>query len=516
MESRPDPSQESALLSHSLHHALIDLHENSYPHVPNPPRCKKRASVALVLRIRPTYSHRPDRLSPFQNDNAAPVKQQLHTFFSQSWVQHGDPEALFIKRSSRVGDRWTGHIALPGGKRDPEDVDDRAAAIREASEEVGLDLTTDGCIYVGNLPERVVTSSWGSIPLMVLCPYVFLLTSCDSPALELQPAEVASTHWVSLSVLLSPSSRTVENVDMSQRLASTGGLMAGLASRAIMGWMQFSAIQLNPTETLHCSQNLKRSLKRAQVPTWFQRWKSWLCNKQPHSPFPNPPLLLWGLTLGILADFLDMLPPYTAVQLWNYPNFTSLDLRFIVNLLTYKLRKSNMRQVRFGIPPQPNNTALDGETAALPVVEVQDNDDRNDVGIGGLGVGRYYGPSDKSPDGTAYAVGIMLRGYYQRVRIAIYIFLSLTSSAAAAAAASPTMAATQKLYPRATVKRIVKAHANRSLSKNADILIFLDYMLFMQELMREASIRSRKSGEKNISPNSVRKVTEKTLRKFQG
>ncbi|CAL5872319.1 uncharacterized protein PFLUO_LOCUS6580 [Penicillium psychrofluorescens] len=101
------------------------------------------------------------------------------------------------------------------------------------------------------------------------------------------------------------------------------------------------------------------------------------------------------------------------------------------------------------------------------------------------------------------------------------------------------MAATQKLYPRGTVKRIVKAHSNRNVSKNADILIFLDYMLFMQELMREASIRSRKSGEKNISANSVRKVTEvrivlaidsshedtgltggrfiqKTLRNFQG
>ncbi|KAJ5619610.1 transcriptional regulator family: Histone-like TF [Penicillium lagena] len=78
------------------------------------------------------------------------------------------------------------------------------------------------------------------------------------------------------------------------------------------------------------------------------------------------------------------------------------------------------------------------------------------------------------------------------------------------------MAVTQKLYPRGTVKRIVKAHSNRNVSKNADILIFLDYMLFMQELMREASIRSRKTGEKNISANSVRKVTEKTLRKFQG
>lgn len=33
------------------------------------------------------------------------------------------------------------------------------------------------------------------------------------------------------------------------------------------------------------------------------------------------------------------------------------------------------------------------------------------------------------------------------------------------------MATTQKLYPRGTVKRIVKAHSNRSVSKNADILV---------------------------------------------
>lgn len=39
----------------------------------------------------------------------------------------------------------------------------------------------------------------------------------------------------------------------------------------------------------------------------------------------------------------------------------------------------------------------------------------------------------------------------------------------------------QTLYPRGTVKKIVKAHANRPLSKNADILIFLNYALFMQE-----------------------------------
>ncbi len=38
-----------------------------------------------------------------------------------------------------------------------------------------------------------------------------------------------------------------------------------------------------------------------------------------------------------------------------------------------------------------------------------------------------------------------------------------------------TMAAGQKLYPRATVKKIVKAHSKRNVSKNVDVLVgFLD------------------------------------------
>ena len=149
-------------LPHYLHGVLSELYRRPYPHVPNPPACKKRASVALILRIRPTYDYWPDSISSCGPE--LPVEQRLKEFFAQSWVQHGEPEVLFIKRAARIGDRWTGHVALPGGKRDPEDEDDRAVAIREASEEIGLDLTTDDYIHVGNLPERVVTTSWGSVP----------------------------------------------------------------------------------------------------------------------------------------------------------------------------------------------------------------------------------------------------------------------------------------------------------------------------------------------------------------
>ncbi|KAI1078527.1 hypothetical protein F5B20DRAFT_547330 [Whalleya microplaca] len=78
------------------------------------------------------------------------------------------------------------------------------------------------------------------------------------------------------------------------------------------------------------------------------------------------------------------------------------------------------------------------------------------------------------------------------------------------------MAPGQKMYPRATVKKIVKAHSNCNVSKNVDVLMFLDYVLFMQTLMKEASIDSKQAGERGISAKSVRKVTADTLAKFKG
>lgn len=147
----------------SLAECLETIQQNPYPHVPNPPDCQKRASVAVILQIRPEYADSvaiaARRSHADGNDESPP--ETLAQFFAQSWVQKGDPEILFIKRAGRVGDRWSGHIALPGGRRDPPDVDDRAAAIRETKEEVGLDLSCCNYLYAGNLPERVVTTTWG-------------------------------------------------------------------------------------------------------------------------------------------------------------------------------------------------------------------------------------------------------------------------------------------------------------------------------------------------------------------
>ena len=144
-----------------LNHILQHLSQNPSPFVPTPEQAKKRASVALILRIRPAYKPWP-LPSILQDGGALDDATRLKNFFEQDWVRSGDPEALFIKRSSRQGDRWQGHVALPGGGKDPEDEDDQATAVRETAEEVGVDLRPEAgyAIAVGNLPQRVVTTSW--------------------------------------------------------------------------------------------------------------------------------------------------------------------------------------------------------------------------------------------------------------------------------------------------------------------------------------------------------------------
>ncbi|KAF6231342.1 hypothetical protein HO173_010485 [Letharia columbiana] len=75
--------------------------------------------------------------------------------------------------------------------------------------------------------------------------------------------------------------------------------------------------------------------------------------------------------------------------------------------------------------------------------------------------------------------------------------------------------ASKRLYPRSTIKKIVKAHSNRSLSKNADVLIFLDYTLFVQDLIQEASMHIKNGNRRRITADSIREVSEKSLMKFK-
>ncbi|KAG4302978.1 hypothetical protein PCANB_000659 [Pneumocystis canis] len=73
-----------------------------------------------------------------------------------------------------------------------------------------------------------------------------------------------------------------------------------------------------------------------------------------------------------------------------------------------------------------------------------------------------------------------------------------------------------KLYPRRTFKTILKAHTSRRLSKNIDILIYLDYLLFLNTLIGEAIIQARQSNEKRIRGFHIQKTAQNVLDRFRG
>lgn len=435
-------SQSSPDLITSLRKVLQKLHDSPYPHVENPtPGNQQRASVSVILRIRPRYqavtANAPNGsyvLPNNENDvENRPVgkTENIASFFSNDWVQSGDPEILFIKRAGRKGDRWSGHIALPGGKRDPEDIDDLDTAIRETREEIGLDLSTADCLHVGNLPERVVTTTWGRDALMVLCPYVFMLTG-PIPVLQPQPTEVAALHWIPLRALLSPSLRTREYVDTSSRMVKQGGAAVQKILRFLLGRMMFSAIQLAPSESLYAT-SIPGFVPDGGDPTaklfsGLAEGSFGVPSSSSGSLAHQQPLLLWGLTLGVLADFLDMLPPHNAVSLWKYPTYTMPDLRVLVYLITRPVRKNNAGDLSTGSWPSQavatqrdtnqkavNQTAMDAETQAMMVTEAEPRHlaINSEVGISGLGVGSHRQPT----------VGKLLSGYYERMSLAIGVFL---------------------------------------------------------------------------------------------
>lgn len=104
-----------------------------------------------------------------------------------------DVELLVIRRATREGDPWSGHMGLPGGHRHEDDLDDYHAAIRETREELGVDLASHAEL-VGPLDD-IQASARGRALDLVISPFVFLVGA--SPSLVLND-EVAEAVWVSL------------------------------------------------------------------------------------------------------------------------------------------------------------------------------------------------------------------------------------------------------------------------------------------------------------------------------
>ncbi|MEM9624078.1 MAG: CoA pyrophosphatase [Pseudomonadota bacterium] len=129
--------------------------------------------------------HEPSFVQPSQSTRQAAVAIIMRE-------RPAGPEMLFIERAVKEGDPWSGHMAFPGGHRDPVDNSLQAAAMRETMEEIGLDLTDAD--YLGALNHQQAQPR-GRVLDMLIAPHAFQIHG--DPAFE-PNYEVADVVWTAL------------------------------------------------------------------------------------------------------------------------------------------------------------------------------------------------------------------------------------------------------------------------------------------------------------------------------
>jgi 8-oxo-dGTP pyrophosphatase MutT (NUDIX family) len=156
----------------------------------------------------------------------------------QDGAAHGS-ESLIIKRAEHPRDPWSGHLALPGGRADATDEDLRATAVREAWEEIGVQLNENA--FLGRLPKLVPNNP--RLPRIEITPFV----AVAPPEFEIRAnAEVAASFWVSVAALKTEgmSSQHTMVFDGVERAwpayASTGGPIWGITGRILSDFLKLA------------------------------------------------------------------------------------------------------------------------------------------------------------------------------------------------------------------------------------------------------------------------------------
>lgn len=130
----------------------------------------------LASRLQPVNSHPP-------NEEAAAVTLLL---------VESENQILLVERKERIGDPWSGQMAFPGGRFEIEDKTLLNTAVREAREEVGVDLE-------GRLIGRLADVMPGNRPGLLVAPFVSLWYG--KPKIQLSMEELENHFWIELEEL---------------------------------------------------------------------------------------------------------------------------------------------------------------------------------------------------------------------------------------------------------------------------------------------------------------------------
>ncbi len=145
-------------------------------------------------------------------------------------------ELLLIERAQREGDPWSGHMALPGGRLEPDDESTVMTASRETFEEVGVELRN--AEYLGRLDD--IAGNPAANPTLVVAAHAFYLT--EHQPFELAPSEVREAFWFPLVGLLEES-RSVEFVVPQRPGTRFDGVLVGIPERHVVWGLTFRFLE---------------------------------------------------------------------------------------------------------------------------------------------------------------------------------------------------------------------------------------------------------------------------------
>jgi 8-oxo-dGTP pyrophosphatase MutT (NUDIX family) len=102
---------------------------------------------------------------------------------------------LLVRRQVRRGDKWSGHIGLPGGRYEEGDELLLRTALRETWEEVGFDAASYGRVLGSAGTVEANRRVPGDLRIAIYVAHLH-----TRPALELS-AEIAAAYWVPIDEL---------------------------------------------------------------------------------------------------------------------------------------------------------------------------------------------------------------------------------------------------------------------------------------------------------------------------